>query len=125
MRAVAMAYRITCEIKVFVLCAALLKTATASMEKDWSAAMVTYDRLCRDLKNPDIGKVVSGCVAEASGQQDTFLIIDLMDVHKLYAKKMPFLGKVGSNLGYNSDSCILRIILQAPESGHKPNSVST
>ena len=77
----------------------------------------TEERLCRNLKNPDIGKVVSGCVAKESAQhirKDTLIIIDPTDIQKLYAKKMLFLGKVwdgsqskvGSNLGYN---CCLAI----------------
>ena len=72
----------------------------------------TEERLSRNLKHPDMERVLSECVAKEASRhihRDTLIVIDPTDIQKLYAKKMPLLekvwdgskSKVGENLGYN------------------------
>lgn len=57
----------------------------------------TEERLSRHLDKKGLGeKVLSGIAREASSRirKDTVIAIDPTDIRKLYAKKMPYLGKV-------------------------------
>jgi len=57
----------------------------------------TSERLSRNLKEPGLGDRINAIIAEDGAchvKEDTLIVVDATDIHKAYARRMPYLDRV-------------------------------